>query len=255
MDNKKYIYLNPIIDKLKIFLDKNNISQCHGFIHALSVLNNAINAIDKLNYELSDNQVKCILYASLLHDIDDHKFFSNKNNENLREILQDENNDIIEQVVKMINLVSSSKNGDNIDNIEEYMLIPRYSDRLEAIGIIGILRSFIYSLHTNTDIYTENTPRPKNINEIWNYATIKKYKNYRGKSKSMIDHFFDKVLRSGFFPITNSYLTEQTIDKNNENIDFILAFGNNLINSNEDIKNYILNKDPQLYYKYELYKI
>ena len=37
-------------------------------------------------------------------------------------------------------LVSASKNGDNIPKAisnKLWMLIPRYSDRLEAIGIIG----------------------------------------------------------------------------------------------------------------------
>ena len=42
-------------------------------------------------------------------------------------------NDSVNLIIKMISLVSSAVNGDNIPyNIEEWMLYPRYSDRLEA---------------------------------------------------------------------------------------------------------------------------
>jgi hypothetical protein len=63
----------------------------------------------------------------------------------------------------MINLVSASKNGNNIPIDAQYypeLLWPRYADRVEAIGKIGIIRCYLYNMHkTNRPLFVESTPR------------------------------------------------------------------------------------------------
>ena len=66
----------------------------------------------------------------------------------------------------MVSLVSSSKNGDRIpeDAINnEWLLYPRYADRLEAIGIIGIERCYQYALTSkNTLSKSSNVSKSSN---------------------------------------------------------------------------------------------
>src|SRR5579871_3224093 len=121
--------MESYISQLKQLLEDYKICSSHGIEHALKVMNNAKLALKEYSEypkEANDNQL--ILLASLLHDADDPKFFSNKNNENARKILSNLPKDDVEKIVKMINYVSSSKNGDTIP--EEYKenhkyLIPR----------------------------------------------------------------------------------------------------------------------------------
>jgi uncharacterized protein len=199
--------------------------------------------------KITENEKEMVLYASLLHDADDGKFFkNNKNYENLRFILSsiDKDDKFIETVVYMVSLVSSSKNGDYIpDDIKdrEWFLIPRYSDRLEAIGIDGLERCNTYRKNvSHTPLYTQNSPKPTNIDDIWKCATIERYKAYtgNGKSESLIDHFYDKLLRVSFFPIHNEYFDNVCEYRRKEMTDFLLYFGKSEKLTNEDIENYVL---------------
>ena len=95
--------------------------------------------------------------AALLHDIDDSKYFGDNDYENAKLILHevDRDTNILSlrdknDVIQMIKWVSSTKNGDDIpDKVvgKEYLLYPRYADRLEALGIIGLERTLHYTLN------------------------------------------------------------------------------------------------------------
>ena len=240
------INLNKYIDRLNNVLNNNNVSICHGINHAKKVLENATNALKVSNYDLNDIEKEYVLLASLLHDADDRKFFpNNNNNENLRYVLYDKSEDLINFVIYLVNMVSCSKNGDNIPESvigKEWQLIPRYADRLEAIGMIGIERCFIYNKNINMKLFLENTPKPKTEEEIWKIASIERYSKYNGESISMIDHYYDKLLRLTYFPIKNSFFDYECEIRRKPLIDFILKFGNNEINNDEDMINYIKNK-------------
>jgi uncharacterized protein len=151
------------IDKLNKLLTDNKVSECHGLNHAESVMNNAFYALEAQDYTLTDEEKDSVLLAALLHDADDRKFFPNNHNyENLRNILEDKSEEFINQVISMVDLVSSSKNGDFIPEYiknKEWMLIPRYADRLEAIGVIGIERCYIYGKVKNpvAKLYLDET--------------------------------------------------------------------------------------------------
>jgi uncharacterized protein len=241
--------MDQYINNLESILMKKNVCISHGIGHAITVMNNAKNALISEKYNLNDLDYKSILLAALLHDADDRKFFpDNKNYENLREILKNESEHLVTQVITMVDLVSSSKNGDNIPNyvVEKmWMLIPRYSDRLEAIGLVGIERVYQYAKTVNNPLYIESTPKPTTEDEIWEIASENRYKSYSGSSLSMIDHFYDKLLRASFFPIKNTFLNIESKIRRKPMIDFLLFFGNKENLSDIEVINFI--KD---YYKY-----
>jgi uncharacterized protein len=233
------------IDRLNKILTDNNVSECHGLNHAIQVMNNAQNASNAQDYKLSEDEKECILLAALLHDADDRKFFpNNRNYENLRSILHDKNEEVIYQVMCMIDLVSSSKNGDSIPDFvknKEWLLIPRYADRLEAIGVIGIERCYLYGKVKNpvADLYLDITERGYTESELWEIATIERYNSYTGNSVSMIDHYYDKLLRASIFPIQNPYFDKECEKRRKPIIKFLLFFANKRSITDEDTLEFI----------------
>ena len=146
-------------------------------------------------------------------------------------------NDSVDLITKMISLVSSAINGDNIPyDIEEWMLYPRYSDRLEAIGFIGIKRCYQYAVTFNNKLYTDKTLFADNEEDLWKIATIQRYRDYKGVSESMIDHYYDKLLRAGDFPIRNNFFDEECKKRKQISINFILNCG-----INKDCLEYYIN--------------
>ena len=86
-----------------------------------------------------------ISLAALLHDVDDHKLFHTKNNENARAFLQCHRieNETAEFICEVINGVSFSRNkGKHPESVEGKIV--QDADRLDAIGAIGIARTFAY---------------------------------------------------------------------------------------------------------------
>ena len=79
-------------------------------------MNNCKNAILESKEKYSIENTQNMLLASILHDADDHKLFSTKNNDNLKKIMKiaGYSKEIIMKVVEMVELVSSSKNGDRL---------------------------------------------------------------------------------------------------------------------------------------------
>lgn len=237
--------MEKYINRLNKILENNNVCKSHGIIHAIKVMNNAEKALLCANFKINENKKQCVLLAALLHDADDKKFFPNNLNfENLRYVLSDNNEELVNLVIQMVDLVSSSKNGDNIPEEaikNEWLLYPRYADRLEAIGLEGIHRCYRYALTTNNNLYLPSSPCPSIEEKIWEAATIERYNNYRGKSQSMIDHYYDKLLRATFFPIKNNFFDYESNQRRKPLIDFLLYFSKNKKITNEEIENFIAN--------------
>ena len=231
-------------EQLKQILEEKNVSPCHGIDHAKTVMYHAYCALEE--YDISKEDKLSVLLAALLHDADDGKFFpEHKNYENLRKILQQsgKSNNFIEDVVYMVSITSASKNGDRIPRCvrdKHWMLIPRYADRIEAIGIIGIERCYTYTKNVSKlPLYLEDTPRPKTEKEIWEFATEERYNNYKGKSLSMIDHYYDKLLRLSTFPIRNKYFDSECEKRRKPLIDFLLYFGQKGSITYEEVEDFI----------------
>ena len=116
-------------------------SDGHDFDHTLRVYRTAM--------ELADAEPHCsrqvVALAALLHDADDYKLFATKNNANARAFLNAQHIDeaTAEQVCTAINAVSFSRNRDRCPELLEGRIV-QDADRLDAIGAIGIARTFAY---------------------------------------------------------------------------------------------------------------
>ena len=222
---------NIFIEKLeKLCLDC-DVDSTHGLEHALAVMDNAYQAILHSKDIITVRQMYLIQLAALLHDADDAKYFPNNNNcENARQILiYDQNLSLreIETIVEMISLVSASKNKDNIPkNCPHWMLIPRYSDRLEAIGLNGIKRTLQFMIEKDQPLFLETTPKAKTLEELNKIATYERYEQYTSNSVSLFDHIYDRLLHSGNFPIRNKYFDFECSKRMKPLYDLALVFGN-----------------------------
>ena len=137
MDNEKLI--KDAIEYVSKLLENN--AGGHDAAHSLRVHNNAL--------AIAENEPGCNLtvvsLAAVLHDADDHKLFNHENNENTREFLKENgvSDELTEEICRVINSVSFSKNrGKKPETIEG--MIVQDADRLDAMGAIGIARTFAY---------------------------------------------------------------------------------------------------------------
>jgi len=227
--------------RLKDLLDDYNVCKSHGYSHAEEVFKNAMNALNSCTNNLDLKTIETILLAALLHDADDKKFFpKNLNNDNVRKILFDKHEEFTRRVIEMINLVSCSVNGNSLVE-ESWKLIPRYSDRLEAIGLNGINRCYEYTLTIKNPFITPLTPKPKTLEELWNIATESRHNSYKGASISMIDHFYDKLLRLSNFPKINQWISDKALENTDIMAKFVLDFCNREnVGDYEDDRQFIL---------------
>ncbi len=128
--------------------------------------------------------------AALLHDIADPKFHNGneeigpkKAREFLNSLKTDEK--IVNQVENIIANVSFRKTLENNSEFKSKELeIVQDSDRLDAIGAIGIARAFHYGGYKNREIYN---PEIKPITKM----TKEQYKN---NDSTTINHFYEKLL-------------------------------------------------------------
>ena len=116
-------------------------SDGHDALHTLRVYKNAQLILE--SYPEADRFVT--LLAALLHDADDHKLFKTENNENARAFLRENglSDETIEQICDTINVVSFSKNKGRTPETPEGKIV-QDADRLDALGAIGIARTFAY---------------------------------------------------------------------------------------------------------------
>ena len=113
----------------------------HDAAHTMRVYRNALQIAD--TEPAADRLI--VSLAALLHDADDHKLFATENNANARRFLarQGVDSETANRICEVINAVSFSKNrGKRPDTVEA--MIVQDADRLDAIGAIGIARTFAF---------------------------------------------------------------------------------------------------------------
>lgn len=127
--------------------------------------------------------------AALLHDISDHKFNGGdfqKGGEVSRQILMDCHVDekTIQAVVDIVNNVSFKGSGveNNIKSIEGKIV--QDADRIDAVGAIGIARTFAYGGAVGQPIYDPKIA-PK---------TSQTKEEYVSGRTHTINHFYEKLL-------------------------------------------------------------
>ena len=113
----------------------------HDVSHTMRVYRNAL--------AIAAREKKCdmeiVSLAALLHDADDHKLFQTVNNSNARRFLTDQSVDPekTERIINAINSVSFSQNRGKHPETPEGKIV-QDADRLDAIGAVGIARTFAY---------------------------------------------------------------------------------------------------------------
>lgn len=113
----------------------------HDAAHSLRVYQNAM--------QLAAAEPGCdrelVALAALMHDADDDKLFQTENNENARAFLEKQAVDAVrtERICEIINGVSFRKNRGKKPATIEGMIV-QDADRLDAMGAIGIARTFAY---------------------------------------------------------------------------------------------------------------
>ena len=245
---------------------KDKIKESHGYQHAMNVYHHSVKALDSLRQQQQQQQqqqetvldevtVMEVQLASLLHDVDDTKYFPNNTNyENAKHILSQSNILLnttddsggggaggcsMDRILKMISWVSCSQHGNTVPEYVKtsgkyYMLIPRWSDRLEAVGIRGVIRCYQYNREHGHPLFsTIHSPRPQTVEEVWTYATPERFHAYTTStittgSTDMISHYYDKLLHIAQPPkhiVQNTYLESMAEHSCQPLLDICIRYG------------------------------
>ncbi len=170
------------IEKTVEYLCQND-SSGHDWWHIYRVVN-----LSKLIGQKEVVDLQLVEVAALLHDLDDWKLSTGEHN-NLpiaRKLLEENgaSNDFIEKVVTIINEVSFKGAGVETKPSTKEAMIVQDADRLDAIGAIGIARTFAYGGYKNQPLHNPNL-KP-NLH--------KDFEEYKKTRTSTINHFYEKLL-------------------------------------------------------------
>jgi len=156
----------------------------HDWFHIERVYKNTL-----LISKSEDVDTTIVSLGALLHDIADSKFHGGDETVGprvAREWLENQETpeDTIEHVIQIINNISykGGKNKRTFSSIE--LDVVQDADRLDAIGAIGVARTFNYGGYKNHKIYDPNVPVNMNM-------TKEEYKN---STAPTINHFYEKLL-------------------------------------------------------------
>lgn len=156
----------------------------HDWWHVYRVWKNAIHIGRQENADMF-----VVELAALLHDIADWKFHDGNEDigpkmarEWLESLAVDQNT--ISQVCSIIRNISFKGAGvtNKIDTLEG--MVVQDADRLDAIGAIGISRTFAYGGSKGREIYNPGIPPQK-------HNSFDEYKSSNGPT---INHFYEKLL-------------------------------------------------------------
>ena len=133
----------PVIEAAKVYIEELFASNAggHDAAHTLRVYRNAMALADCL--PACDRTV--VALAALLHDADDHKLFDTKDNANARTFLDEQGvpQETADRICEAVNSVSFSQNRGKRPRTLEGQIV-QDADRLDAIGAVGIARTFAY---------------------------------------------------------------------------------------------------------------
>ena len=153
----------------------------HDFQHIERVRKNAF---DIAETEPSANR-ELIELAVLLHDVSDPKYSSNEKQEEDRIIKQlNLSEEKIAQVIEIIKAISFNGGHEVVAKTIEAKIV-RDADRLDAIGAVGIARTFAYGGAKGRLLYDANETPRENMS----------VEEYRTKKTASVTHFYEKLLK------------------------------------------------------------
>ncbi len=178
--------MQNLIETTKDFVRKSleNAEKGHDYFHTERVWKNA----KEIAASISCNELVVELGA-LLHDIADPKFYGGDErialtiSEEFLKTLEVEE-DLIEQVLFIIKNVSFKNRHEMPENPPVELLIVQDADRLDAIGAIGIARTFHFGGYKNNPMYDPATAPKLNQSK----------EEYKKSNGTTINHFYEKLL-------------------------------------------------------------
>lgn len=219
--------------------------KAHNDKHIIAVANSVVYALQEWRYDHLMKERNAIKAAAYLHDVDDPKVWPFIQDYVIKELqlhllsevkypvanalldkyfqLKAEQKDLIFEI---ISLTSTRHNHNStVPKGEEWKLLVRDADRIQALGHVGIARCYAYTLSVGKPLFTLQTPRCKTLEELEMVATMDRFKAYNGTSASFIDHFYDKLLHIGEVRSGSKYMEGSLAQCKEVMVHFILDFG------------------------------
>ncbi len=161
-----------------------NAESGHNWFHMERVYNNALLIAKEETCDLEVVQL-----AALLHDIADSKFHDGDETVGpkvARDFLTSENvsEETINHVVKIIENISFKGGNFEKQFTSKELEIVQDADRLDAIGAVGIARTFNYGGFKNREIYNPEIEPNLNMSK----------EEYKNSTAPTINHFYEKLL-------------------------------------------------------------
>lgn len=177
-----------IIKKTEEFVKeelKNNDAS-HDWAHIERVRNIANKLSEK---KIVDREL--VELGALLHEVGDWKYGGSKTKAKEFLIEQKLDPERAETVLKIVEGVSfkNELGGGPLDTFPELEIV-QDADRLDAIGAIGIARTFTYSGAKKRPMYNPDQDCRKKLKTI----TQEEYVNRDAKDNSTVSHFYEKLL-------------------------------------------------------------
>jgi uncharacterized protein len=175
-----------IIDKTIHFVKEKleNAEGGHDWFHIERVYKNSI-----LIAQEEDCDLTVVKLGALLHDIADSKFHDGDETigpKTARAFLESEN--VFEETINhVINIIENiSFKGGNFENkfSSKELEIVQDADRLDAIGAIGIARTFNYGGFKNRALYDPSIAPNLNMSK----------EEYKNSNSPTLNHFYEKLL-------------------------------------------------------------
>jgi uncharacterized protein len=175
-----------LIDKTIAFVKEklDNAEGGHDWFHIERVYKNSI-----LIAQEEDCDIMVVKLGALLHDIADSKFHDGDETigpKTARAFLESENvfEETINHVINIIENISFKGGNFEKDFHSKELEIVQDADRLDAIGAIGIARTFNYGGFKNRALYNPSIPPNLNMSK----------EEYKNSNSPTLNHFYEKLL-------------------------------------------------------------
>ncbi len=178
--------MSNLIENIKNKIENQfkDLEGSHDWQHILRVYNMAVHL-----HNVEGGNREIIELAALLHDVSDHKYNGGNFDEGwqvARQVIIDfgGTEELANSVADVVKVVSFK--GALVEDVETSLegKIVRDADRLDAIGSIGIARTFAYGGSKNQAIYIENIPSVLHDSK----------EAYFNSKTHTINHFYEKLL-------------------------------------------------------------
>jgi uncharacterized protein len=180
IENEKIEFTKELV--IKYF--KNDLSG-----HDISHIERVANIAQKISEKINGVNKFIVIASAWLHEMADDKFFKDLEvaKIELTKYMNEHKFTIseIKCIFDIIEHISYSKNIDKHFVLSMEGQIVQDADRLDAIGAIGIGRTFMFGGFHGKEMYTGNIHKESKITK----------ENYRNNSQnSVVQHFYDKLL-------------------------------------------------------------